>query len=192
MTVNGAETGKDGSLQPIFSDIGGSTFYDDIIWLRHTGITLGCTETQFCPVSSVTRGQMAAFLVRGLDLEGDTSGDTFSDDNGSTFEDEIEILAEHGITLGCDDGLFCPDDSVTRGQMAAFLVRAMGYDENPPGDRFTDDNGSTFEDEIEKLAEAGVTQGCTDTTFCPNDPVTRGQMAAFLHRALGDGVIYPG
>jgi hypothetical protein len=76
--------------------------------------------------------------------------------------------------------------------MAAFLVRAMGYDYNPPGDRFTDDNGSTFEDEIEKLAEAGVTQGCTDTLFCPNDPVTRGQMAAFLHRALGGGEIYPG
>ena len=55
---------------------------------------IGCTETQFCPVSSVTRGQMAAFLVRGPRLEGDTSGDTFSDDNGSTFEHEIEILAE--------------------------------------------------------------------------------------------------
>ncbi len=192
VTVNGAETGKNGSLQPIFSDIAGSTFYSDIIWLRNTGITLGCDDTHFCPSSSVTRGQMAAFLVRGLDLTGDTSGDTFSDDNGSTFEDEIEILAQAGITLGCADGLFCPEDSVTRGQMAAFLVRAMDYDNNPPGDRFTDDNGSTFEDEIEKLAEAGVTQGCTDTQFCPNDPVTRGQMAAFLHRALGGDVIYPG
>jgi hypothetical protein len=192
VTVNGAETGKNGNLQPIFSDIAGNTFYSDIIWLRNTGITLGCDDTHFCPSSSVTRGQMAAFLVRGLDLTGDTSGDTFSDDNDSTFEDEIEILAQNGVTLGCDDGLFCPEASVTRGQMAAFLVRAMGYDYNPPGDRFTDDNGSTFEDEIEKLAEAGVTQGCTDTLFCPNDPVTRGQMAAFLHRALGGGEIYPG
>ena len=49
VTVNGAETGKDGSLQPIFSDIGGSTFYDDIIWLRHTGITLGCTRNPVLP-----------------------------------------------------------------------------------------------------------------------------------------------
>ena len=192
VTVNGAETGKNGTLQPIFSDIAGNTFYGDILWLRNTGITLGCDDFRFCPSSSVTRGQMAAFLVRGLDLTGDTSGDTFSDDNGSTFEDEIEILAQAGVTLGCADGLFCPDASVTRGQMAAFLVRAMGYDDNPAGDRFTDDNGSTFEDEIEKLAEAGVTQGCTDTQFCPNDPVTRGQMAAFLHRALGGGVVYPG
>ncbi len=192
VTVNGAETGKNGTLQPIFSDISGSTFYGDILWLRNTGITLGCDDFHFCPSASVTRGQMAAFLVRGLDLTGDTSGDTFRDDNGSTFEDEIEILAQAGVTLGCADGLFCPDASVTRGQMAAFLVRAMDYDYNPPGDRFTDDNGSTFEDEIEKLAEAGVTQGCTDTQFCPNDPVTRGQMAAFLHRALGGGEIYPG
>ena len=109
---------------------------------------------------------MAAFLVR-VSLEGDTSGDTFSDDNGSTFEDEIEILAQHGITLGCDDGLFCPEASVTRGQMAAFLVRAMGYDYNPPGDRFTDDNGSTFEDEIEKLAEVGVTRVAPTLSSAP-------------------------
>ena len=77
VTVNGAETGKNGNLQPIFSDIAGNTFYGDILWLRNTGITLGCDDFHFCPSSSVTRGQMAAFLVRGLDLTGDTSGDTF-------------------------------------------------------------------------------------------------------------------
>ena len=69
VTVNGAETGKNGNLQPIFSDIAGNTFYSDIIWLRNTGITLGCDDTHFCPVASVTRGQMAAFLVRGLSLD---------------------------------------------------------------------------------------------------------------------------
>ena len=187
VTVNGAETGKNGTLQPIFSDISGSTFYGDILWLRNTGITLGCDDFHFCPSASVTRGQMAAFLVRGLDLTGDTSGDTFRDDNGSTFEDEIEILAQAGVTLGCADGLFCPDASVTRGQMAAFLVRAMDYDYNPPGDRFTDDNGSTFEDEIEKLAEAGSPRAAPTPSSAPTtlSPGARWQPSSTAPSAAG-------
>jgi hypothetical protein len=75
--------------------------------------------------------------------------------------------------------------------MAAFLVRAMGYTNRGSTD-FTDDNGNVFEADIERLAAAGVTSGCGPTAFCPNDNVTRGQMAAFLHRALGGGVLYPG
>jgi hypothetical protein len=72
--------------------------------------------------------------------------------------------------------------------MAAFLVRALGYTAGAGSDRFTDDDGSVFEADIERLAEAGVTKGCNppeNDMFCPNAPVTRGQMAAFLHRALG-------
>ena len=72
--------------------------------------------------------------------------------------------------------------------MAAFLVRALSYTDNGGGDLFIDDDGSIFEDQIDKLATAGVTLGCnppTNDLFCPDDNVTRGQMAAFLHRALG-------
>jgi hypothetical protein len=70
--------------------------------------------------------------------------------------------------------------------MAAFLVRAL--DLTDPGTfDFVDDDQSIFEEDIEKLATAGITQGCNAaaTEFCPDDPVTRGQMAAFLRRALG-------
>jgi hypothetical protein len=70
--------------------------------------------------------------------------------------------------------------------MAAFLVRALGL--AAPGDvDFVDDDGSIFEADIEKLAAAGITRGCNppvNDMFCPSDPVTRGQMAAFLRRAL--------
>ena len=72
--------------------------------------------------------------------------------------------------------------------MAAFLVRAMGYTNNGGGNLFTDDNSSIFENDIDRLATAGVTKGCNppaNTKFCPNNFVTRAQMAAFLHRALG-------
>ncbi len=72
--------------------------------------------------------------------------------------------------------------------MAAFLVRALGYTDDGGGDLFTDDDGSVFEGDIDRLGTAGVTRGCNppaNTRFCPGSNVTRGQMAAFLHRALG-------
>ncbi len=113
---------------------------------------------------------------------------------GSTFESDICWLAGHGITKGCnppDNTKYCPNDSVTRGQMAAFLVRALGLTDDGGKDWFGDDDGTTFEADINRLAQAGVTKGCNppdNTKYCPNGSVTRGQMAAFLHRALTGGI----
>ena len=157
------------------------------------GITKGCNpplNDRFCPNDHVTRGQMAAFLVRGLDLT-DRADNPFRDDDGSIFEADIERLAAAGITRGCNPPVndrFCPDDPVTRGEMAALLVRALDYTDDGGGDLFFDDNDSIFEGDIDRLGTAGVTKGCNppaNDRYCPDDVVTRGQMAAFLHRALG-------
>jgi hypothetical protein len=117
------------------------------------------------------------------ELAGSSFDGRFSDDDGSVFEEAIESLAAAGITSGCGGDRFCPDDPVTRGQMAAFLQRALGL-AVPSSDHFTDDDGSRFEEAIESLAAAGITSGCSETRFCPEDLVTRGQMAAFLTRSL--------
>jgi hypothetical protein len=134
---------------------------------------------------------MAAFLVRALGLT-ERLDDPFIDDDDSIFEADIEKLAAAGITKGCNpsDGntKFCPDGKVTREQMAAFLVRAMGFTDDGDGDLFIDDDDSIFEADIDRIGTAGVTKGCnppTNDRFCPTAYVTRGQMAAFLHRALG-------
>ena len=138
----------------------------------------------------MTRGQMAAFLVRALGYTDDGGGNQFTDDNGHVFEAAIDRLATAGVTLGCNppaNTKYCPDRPVTRGQMAAFLVRALGYTNDGGGNHFSDDNRSVFESAIDRLATAGVTLGCNppaNTKFCPDQPVTRGQMAAFLTRAL--------
>ena len=123
---------------------------------------------------------------------------TFVDDDGSTFEADIEWIAAAGITKGCNPPIndrFCPDDYVTRGQMAAFLHRALDDILTPgPPVEYIDDNGNTFEADIEWLGATGITKGCnppTNNRFCPDDYVTRGQMAAFLHRALDD-ILTPG
>jgi hypothetical protein len=72
--------------------------------------------------------------------------------------------------------------------MAAFLVRALGLTDGAGSDTFVDDDGSIFEADIERLAASGITKGCnppTNNRFCPEDRLTRGQMAAFLRRAIG-------
>ncbi|HKZ26175.1 MAG TPA: hypothetical protein VJ398_10340, partial [Acidimicrobiia bacterium] len=109
--------------------------------------------------------------------------DRFVDDNGSIFEADINRIAAAGITTGCTTDRYCPDDWVTREQMAAFLVRAYGYTNQGGVDRFIDDDLSPFEADIEKLATAGITLGCAANLFCPADPVLRDQMASFLARA---------
>ena len=181
-----------------FVDTAGHVFVDDAAWLAGTRITLGCNppaNDAFCPDEPVTRGQMAAFLARALQLEEQPFGpgaslSMFVDSDGHLFANEIAYLAMASITRGCNpptNDRFCPDQAITRGQMAAFLVRALELPE-APGDPFNDDNDSTFETDIERLAASGITRGCNppvNDQFCPNQPVTRGQMAAFLHRGLG-------
>jgi hypothetical protein len=167
----------------------GHVFADDVIWLAREEVTRGCNapwNDEFCPDDPLTRGEMAALLVRALDLPAGEA--PFIDTAGSGFESDISALFAAGITRGCDTSdatRFCPDDSVTRGEMAAFLVRALDL---PPAESvFTDAAGSVFEAEIGALAGAGVTNGCDPSDafrFCPADLVTRGQMAAFLRRPL--------
>lgn len=176
----------------------GGTFFDDddntheasIEAIAAAGITRGCAEPDlFCPEDAVTRGQMAAFLVRALELpRPPTSG--FADSAGSTFDGDIAALAAADITRGCAPDRFCPDDAVTRGQMAAFLVRALGLPRSDQ-DPFGDDDESVFEADIAALAAAGITKGCGPGSYCPDEPVTRAQMASLLTRALGFTPITP-
>ncbi len=173
-----------------FSDIDNSTFKNDIEWLFEEGITGGCSTVppEFCPSDSITRGQMAAFLKRALVLP-DTATDYFSDDDGTTFENDINSLAAAGITNGCKLGpdSYCPGDNVTRAQMASFLVDAFDLPASAV-DEFGDDDASVHEPNINALAASGITGGCAlENSYCPGNDVTRGQMAAFLKRALTAG-----
>jgi hypothetical protein len=184
----------------------GGTFIDDngnvheanIEAIAAAGITKGCnppTNNRYCPESSVTRGQMAAFLRRAFKLPS-SSIDYFVDDNDSIFEGDINAVAAAGITKGCNppaNNRFCPGEKATRGQMAAFLRRTFGYPAAST-DYFTDDNGSIFEADINAIAKAGVTKGCnppTNNRYCPSALVSRDQMASFLARALGLAPITP-
>ena len=112
---------------------------------------------------------------------------TFSDDDDSPFTVEIEWLAHAGITTGCGLDRFCPNDPVTREEMASFLYRALALPAGAP-DFFNDDAGSPHEEAINAVRVAGITVGCGTTSFCPRAATSRAQMASFLVRALA----YPG
>jgi hypothetical protein len=160
------------------------------------GITSGCATNppQFCPALDVTRGEMAVFLVRGIHGAGfdppAATGTVFTDVPASDpFAKWIEQLAADGITGGCGPTTYCPDETVMRGQMAVFLLRAKhgaGFDPPPAtGTVFTDVPAShPFAKWIEQLALEGITGGCGPTTYCPDETVTRAEMAVFLVRAF--------
>ncbi|MGD2102209.1 MAG: hypothetical protein PVG83_08210 [Acidimicrobiia bacterium] len=179
------------TLSGYFTDDDGDLFENDIDALAFADITRGCnppSNTHFCPSVEVDRGVMAAFIRRALDLPS-TGTDYFGDDNGSTFEGDINAIAAAGITLGCNppaNTRYCPDARVYRGAMAAFLRRALSLPASGT-DYFSDDNDSIFEADINAIAAAGITVGCNppaNTRFCPGDTVKRANMAAFLTRAL--------
>ena len=192
--VSWGDTGALPAPQPVaeYTDISSSIFVNDILWAAARGITFGCNGhdgDQFCPERGVSREEMAVFMTNALNLPS-PSKDYFVDDEGSPFEDEINRMAEARITRGCNppaNDRFCPDRTVDRGQMAAFLGRAFGLTDNGGGDLFTDDDSSIFENDIDRLGTAGITRGCNppaNTRFCPARDVTRGAMMAFLHRAI--------
>ena len=183
-----------------FIDDDGHIFEGAIEAIAAEGITKGCnppTNDRFCPNDKVTRGEMAVFLVRAMGYFDNGGGNLFIDDDGLFYENSADRLKTAKVTLGCNPPVndkYCGERNVTRGEMAALLVRAKGYTDDGGGNLFTDDDGHLFENAIDKLGTAKVTVGCnppTNDKFCPDDHVTRGQMAAFLTRALGLTAIKP-
>ncbi|KAA3638934.1 MAG: hypothetical protein DWP92_05360, partial [Armatimonadetes bacterium] len=135
-------------------------------------------------------------LLTVTDVFGSTATDSvivlvgrdFLDTTTSIFRLETAWMSALGITRGCNpptNDRYCPHDTVTREQMAAFLARALDLPTTGT-DHFIDDDSSIFEQDINRLAAAGITKGCnppTNDRYCPHDTVTREQMAAFLYRS---------
>ena len=177
---------EDGPDDPPFSDIAGTTHQAAITAIVDAGITGGFSDGTYRPGANVTRGQMATFLTRALELQpwsGRADEVPFSDIAGTTHRESILSIVEAEITGGFSDGTYRPGADVSRGQMATFLTR--GFD-LPASDRqwFSDTPGTTHEQSIGAVAAAEITGGFSDGTYRPGANVTRGQMATFLARAL--------
>ena len=168
--------------------------------LYSSGITQGCATDplRYCPENSVSRAQMAVFLERGLHGAGfvppPASGTVFVDVPVSYWAASwIEEVYWDGITVGCTIPpplTYCPENSVTRAQMAVFLLKSMyGRYYLPPAASgiFADVPLSHWATPwIEQLYAEGITTGCLSypLSYCPENPVTRAQMAVFLVRTF--------
>jgi hypothetical protein len=177
-----------------FADVPNShQFYFHVIKLVANEITAGCaTPGNYCPLNSVTRAQMAVFLLKskhGHCFVPPPCTGVFPDvpcSNG--FAPWIEQLAEEGITGGCGNNNYCPTNPVLRQQMAVFLLKALhGSTFVPPacnGDFGDVPCPSQFADWVEQLAAENITTGCGGGNYCPAQAVRRDQMAAFLYNTF--------
>ena len=146
---------------------------DDEWWMPYVErladlqITVGCgTEPlRFCPDQTVTRARMASFLVRAFDLA-ETPSAGFADTEGSVHEANIETPSE---------GFADTEGSTHEANIDALFAAG-----------FADTEGSVHEANIDALFAAGITVGCMQDPlrFCPNNPVSRAQMASLLRRGL--------
>ena len=177
-----------------FSDVPPSNpFYDFIENVARNEITSGCGGDLYCPGSPVKRSQMAVLLLKSEHgssyVPPPATGTVFTDVPKTAFAAKwIEALAAEGVTSGCGGGKYCPKSPVTRAQMAVFLLRAKhgtDYTPPPPTGIFADLSlTDPFTPWIEQLSIEGVTAGCGNDDYCPNQPNTRGQMAVFLVRTF--------
>lgn len=171
-----------------FTDDGCSFFEHNIVNIFNAGF-LGTTPgSHYHPDSEMTRSDMAAFLAAGLGLPV-ASKDYFPDDDADPNHGAINSVAEAGIVKGYVDGTYRPGNAVTRAEMAVLLARALGVTlpASVP-DPFPDVPGdSWFGPAVAEILSRGITLGHDDGTFKPTQVTTRGQMAAFLDRALLGG-----
>ena len=193
------------SFGDVSNDTSTNPFYPKIETILHNGVTGGCAvgpPALFCPGNNVLRQEMAPFLLKaflGSDYAPPDCTGIFQDvpcpaTPDFPYSNFIEDLSTRGITGGCATGppaLYCPGDPVTRAQMAPFLLKTLLGGTYAPPDctgLFTDvpcpvTPEFPYSNFIEDLSTRGITAGCQvgpPALYCPDSPVTREQMAAFL------------
>lgn len=187
-----------------FVDVSSSGVHaDTIACMADQGLTAGSRDpTRYEPRSSVTRAQMASFLVRFVERAAGEQlpegSDAFDDDDGSPHDSAINKLAATGVAQGMGDGKFGPTEPVTRAQMASLLDRTLDLLDDgelngsapPRADVgvFPAEGSSVHGDAIDRLVAAGVVQGWPDGRFRPSQPVRRDQTASLVMRAYDAAV----
>lgn len=159
--------------------------------LLAAGITKGCAVDLYCPNCVTTRAMAVTLLLRAANIEvgGQPANPSFVDlQEGAYYVPYVEKAKALGIIHGCDGAgtKFCPNDPTKRSEFAKMLIGVMGVPTVDPGTAFFDDvkKGYWAYVYIETLKELCITEGCTQTTFCPEDSVTRAEAAIFIVRAF--------
>src|SRR5690606_36037984 len=158
-------------------------FYDDIAYLYENGVV--GYNSNYGVDKKLTREEAAVMLAKALGLDGKPTNTQFKDVNSSSpWSGYINSAVKAGIVTGFPDGTYCPKEIVDRGQMAIILARAF---------ELKTESTKTFKDVgakmaaylfVKRIVHANITLGYPDNTYRPTEKVTKGQMTAFLARAM--------
>ena len=182
----------------------GDLFHDAVDLLFARGVTVGCGDGLYCVTAPVSRAQMAVLILKSMLGSGyvppPASGSVFADVPANGFAAAwIEDLASRGISAGCGGGNYCPDESVTRAEMAPLLLKAAigaGYD--PPaatGDVFGDVPVDGFAAAwIEDLSAREIAAGChvQPALYCPATAARAGKWPRCSFRPSASSSCSPG
>ncbi|MEM9465334.1 MAG: S-layer homology domain-containing protein [Actinomycetota bacterium] len=166
-----------------FGDVSDDVFYTEAVqWMVDEGITAGTAPGCFSPDAPATRAEVAVFLHR---LRGEPGGgsEPFTDvAPGSFYAGAVAWMYSTGVTTGTSPTEFSPSRLVTRGEVATFLHRVAGLPDGG-GEPFTDvEPTDFFGAAVAWMAGTGITTGTSPTSFSPDRPVTRAEVATFLYR----------
>lgn len=180
-----------------FTDLGNDAQRQAVTELAAADIIRGCEPDRYCPEDALNRAHVAALMDRALGLSaemdaalsgaGEDADDpliSFGDIRDNVHREAIEAVAHAGLMVGCDAGDFCPDQPITRGQLAAVFHRAFELPDAPVGNRYFIDASETHQVAIDAITHAGISNGCDLVHFCTQQPLNRGHAAIFIARAL--------
>ena len=167
-------------------------FYEDIKYVYEKGLMQGVSEDIFQSATTTTRGMIATILYR---MEGEPAvknASSFKDvADGMFYSNAVAWAAANGIVNGYADGIFQPDQTISREQMAAILYRyaqykgcdvSVGEDTNILSYTDATQVAEYAIPAVQWAVGAGIINGTTASTLSPKGSATRGQVAAILHR----------
>ena len=175
------------SISNPFTDMVNHWAAADVLAMNKAGIVSGVSDTLFDPDRNITRAEFAAIIARALKLS-DKKAD-YKDVNDEWFAPYVGACSEAGIISGYD-GMFRPNDNITRQEMAVIIVNAYSYLEgkgaNGGIDNFTDkaEIADWAKAAVDTASSVGLISGMGDGTFAPSANATRAQAASIVKRLL--------
>jgi hypothetical protein len=165
-----------------FTDVG-SRYEEAVSFLYEVEIIKGKTDTTFGTHQNLTRGDAAVILANALGLDTEYAPDAGFKDLNSRIKGSVNALADAGIVSGVKPGVYAPNEPLSRGAMAKFLVLGFGLEDYAVPTPFTD-AGGVFAPYIEALYGTEITFGKTETSYGTHQNITRGDFANLLYRTF--------
>lgn len=165
-----------------FQDVN-SRYDEAVTFLYLNEMIQGKTKTTFGTDAPLTRGDAAVILANVMGLDTENAPDAGFKDVNSRVAGSVNALVDYGVIHGYTETTYAPDQNLTRGAMAKFLVEAFGLEDYATETPFTDATG-VFAPYIEALYGTEITSGKTNSLYGTTSNITRGEFAVLLYKTF--------